>query len=358
VRCCILRNYEGFPDRNAGSDIDFLVSPTQLPLAIAAVETIEGIRIIGYLERPSVAMLYLDGVDCGEEARGIEIDFDLSLDWKGMAFLDVNEVLRATLARRAGEVIFLTPSAAHEAITSLFASLLVGGFVKERYFARVQGTFAQTRPEVLAALEPRFGKKVAERLVDGVIAGDRPRLLGMLGRLRAALTLRSFRRQPLKSLIEIARHYWCELVLRFSSATRETVSITGGIAADRERLVAALLPRLRAAAAVVERGAAAGTISQALSRFSPRRNLILRVVHGERSGKADLILRIPTAGKAYSRNDGGFKTVKTGRQQATLDPNQTLTEITESAYAAIMDTLAARANNQLSKRLKQRKSAS
>jgi hypothetical protein len=254
LRPCVLRNYQGFPASNVGRDIDFLISPSQLPRAIRALRSIEGVRIIGYLERSSVAEVYLQGISAVPGVRGLEVDFDLSLAWKGMPFLTIDAVLQAAVPRPAGGLtFFFVPSPVHEAVISLFASLLVGGWLKEKYFPDVQRTFAGSRFEVIGALQPQFGRKSATRLVDSVIGGDREKILGCVGTLRFSLALRSLLRRPVRSILTFVRHYTSELAVRFSPETLENVCILGPEGCGNATTTEALMPMLQCSAASVEK---------------------------------------------------------------------------------------------------------
>jgi hypothetical protein len=255
VRFCVLRNYEGFPENNAGSDIDFLIVESDLPRAVRALGAIEGIRVVGFSERSWVAHAFVEGVRPSDETRAMQVDFLWNLSWKGLTYAPGEEILRTAIVRRAGNLEFLVPSAPHEAITSLFASLLKSGWLKEKYFAQVQTTFATSPDEVRAALIPQFGTKTAKTLLSAVIAGDRRALMKCVRPLRTALALRSLLYKPLSSVVAIVRHYVREIAVRFSPASVENVNIVGPDQRIVEEVVHDLLPILYCTAKVVETSA-------------------------------------------------------------------------------------------------------
>jgi hypothetical protein len=253
LRPCILRNYEGFPDTNAGNDIDLFIHPSELPRAMRALGSLAGIRIVGFTERQYVANVFLEGSSAAPGIRMQHVDFNLRLTWKGLPYLSTAAVLQAAIPRSAGNLKFLVPRPVHEAVISLFASLLVGGWLKEKYFPEVQRTFARDRSEVIDALSMQFGLKAATRLVESVIAGDRRKILGCIGSLRASLALRSLLRRPVRSVFAIARHYWNEFAIRFSPQTLETVCLLGPDGCGKAAIVESLTPMLQSAAVVVEK---------------------------------------------------------------------------------------------------------
>ncbi len=258
VRACVLRNYESFPASNAGNDIDLLILPSELPRAIRALRSIQQLRIVGYSEGPFVANLFLAGVCPSPGVRALQIDFDLGLTWKGLPYLSTETVLDAARPRRAGSLEFFVPSPVHEAIISLFASLLVGVWLKERYFPGVRRTFARDRTEAIAALLPQFGAKAATAVVDAVIDGGRGGILDCVGPLRAALLRRGLLRRPASGALAMARHHVRVFAFRHSPQQLVTVGVLGcgghsETQLGEKQLIEALLPMLRASARVVER---------------------------------------------------------------------------------------------------------
>jgi hypothetical protein len=309
LRPCVLRNYEGFPTMNIGNDIDFLIRPSELSRAMRALSSIEGIRIVGYAERQYVANIFLEGVSSVTGIRMQHVDFDLSLSWKGLPYLTTDAVLQAAIPRCAGNLTFMVPCPVHEAIISLFASLLVGRWLKEKYFPEVQRTFAGYRIQVLAALQPQFGLKNARRLVDSIIGGDRGEILGCVRSLRVSLGLRSLLQRPVRSILAIFRHYTNELAIRYSPETLETVCILGPEDSGKATMTEALMPMLRSSAVEVEqqrytpsspfknksRGSFPNTDSSAESQASSMARVLLWLLDEwtrQFTGKRNLKLRI------------------------------------------------------------------
>jgi hypothetical protein len=252
VRACILRNYEGFPTENAGSDLDFLIAPEDMPPAVSALYSIERIRVVGCAERFSGTSFFVEGVEAEAGSRAFQIDFITGLNWKGSPFLTTSAVLDLAIERRVGGLTFLVPSPIHEAIVSLFSGLLVGGVVKEKYFPRVQGTFSERGPEVVAALAPQFGSRVARRLADAVIAGDRRKILKCIRPLRRSLAIRSLYRHPISSIHNALGHYRCEFAVRRLPGTLHVIRISGAASRFKDDLVSGLLIHLKNAAKVIE----------------------------------------------------------------------------------------------------------
>jgi hypothetical protein len=254
VRPCILRNYEGFPTINVSNDVDFLIHPSELPNAIRALRSIPGIRIVGYAEREYVAHVFVEGVSRPPGIRALQVDFIWSLCWKGLPYLqsDADTVFQAAIPRQAGSLGFLVPSPAHEAIISLFSSLLVATHIKEKYHPKVQRTFADERLEAIAALFPAFGLKTATRLVDSVIGGDREEIKRCVRSLRLSLALRSFLRRPIQSAGAVTGYFKREFAVRLSPKNLETVCILGPHGCGKTTIIEGLMPMLQSSAKILE----------------------------------------------------------------------------------------------------------
>jgi hypothetical protein len=415
LRPCVLRNYEGFPASNSGNDIDLLIHPSELPRAIRALRSIQGIRFVGYTERPYVANVFLEGITAFPGGRSLQVDFDLSLSWKGLPYLSTETVLQAAVPRQSGTLSFFTPSPVHEAIISLFASLLVGGWLKEKYFPQVQRRFTGERSEAIGALLPQFGLKAATRLVDSVIDGDRPMILGCIRSLRVSLALRSLRHRPVRSAWAVLRHYANEIAIRYSQQTLETVCVSGHDGCEITSMIDNLLPLLHSSAVIVEKrhigqrrlfgselgesatGADSRTVAPSgalasmansvlwllaewLSQFKEKKNLTLRICDGichelsidpkgrryggpiwfarligKLSPSADLWILLDGATDAaqaetLSYLDACRAFVKTRKSYIILDGSKPAAILMEEAYAAMINTLAHRADAQLMSR--------
>jgi hypothetical protein len=425
VRPCILRNYEGFPTNNIGNDVDFLIRPAELSRAIRALRSIRWIRIVGYTERPYVASVYLAGTSATPGGRSLHVDFDLSLSWKGLPFLPLDTVLQAAIPRRGGSLNFFVPDPVHEAIVSLLTSLLIAGWLKEKYFPQVQQTFAGERSKVIAALLPQFGLKAATRLADLVIDGDRRKVMACVPSLRTSLAQRSLLHRPFRSAQAVVRHCARELAECLSAESLETVCILGPGGGGKTTIIEGLIPILQSSAQVVEKcnlrqrlpyvressgrttsadshkqllggslvsmaKVALWLLEERLRQFIEKQYLTLHICEGyyhdlkvdpqryryfgpiwfarlicKLIPSPDLwIMMDPPKDNLQTTNPEGQPAeirrqldvyrafVKTRKRYVILDASQPADRVTERAYAAIIDTLAKRADKQLKRRFK------
>ncbi|MGC9157424.1 MAG: hypothetical protein ACP5FH_00435 [Terracidiphilus sp.] len=253
VRFCILRNYEEFPARNVGGDVDFLIDRSQLAAALRAVHSISGIRIVGLTERAYVTGVFLAGASSTAGSRCLQLDFIWILSWKQMPFLPAEAVLQSAVPREAGELNFLVPLPAHEAITSLLMGLLYGGRAKEKYLSKVRQSFAACREEIIAALRPQFGLKATTRLMEAVTGGDLGKIDACAGPLRFSLCWRCLLRRPLGSVRGVLWYYKREIAVRLLPKNVDTICILDPDGGAQAEVIDELMPRLRYAAKVVHR---------------------------------------------------------------------------------------------------------
>jgi hypothetical protein len=252
VRPFVLRNYEGFPDNNVGSDVDFLIQRSELPSAIRALQSIHGIQIVGYAQRYYVAHVFVEGVTPAAGVRALGVDFIWSMNWKGLPYMPAETVLAAARALPAGNATFYAPTPVHEAVISLLATLIIGGRLKEKYLPKVRQSFGSNKSEALSALSPQFGLKVATRLVDSVIDGDRQRSLDCVRSLRIALVRRGMWQRPLHSVFASAGYHAGEVAVRCTPKTLETICLMGADGSGLAELAGNLVSLLKYSAKLVE----------------------------------------------------------------------------------------------------------
>jgi hypothetical protein len=248
---CFLRNYEEFPERNAGSDIDILVPPFQVREAIQALSSIDGVRIVGLAKRYYATQVFVEGVATDAQCSAMQVDFFGSVIWKGLPILETDEILHSAGLHSAGKLRFPVPHPAHEAILSLLSSLLVSGFLKEKYICKVQNTFATDRVKVIAALETEYGPTAPTRLVNAVAARAAGEIRACIRPLRASRLSRSLLQRPILTLQSVAGHYIREMQFRISPRQLESIFI---IAPERLReagMIDVLVAKLGSAAKIV-----------------------------------------------------------------------------------------------------------
>jgi thymidylate kinase len=244
IQCCVLRNYEKFPAKNVGNDIDILIRPRDIGRAVTTIARLPGLRETDFAQRPYVLNMFVAGVG-PDESFAIQIDLMLSLTWKGLEYLDPERVFAAAQRRNTENVSFLIPSPVHEAIISLMSSYLIGGWIKQKYQAGVIEQMAADPGQSAAELSPAFGTSLSRELICAVTQDDQIRMLRMLPRLRRALLKRSVARRPVATVLAVARHFATEIYLRFTPVLLQDICVLGPDGAGKTSVLSGALEVLR-----------------------------------------------------------------------------------------------------------------
>lgn len=242
---CVLRNYDGLPQRNSGNDIDLLISPHDLETVITILFGIEGVTITGILKRAYVASSFIRGVDWGEGCHAIQIDWVFLLGWKGIPYLSVSQVLADAQEVPGSGGLLKKPALYHEALISFFSSYLVGGWIKEKYQLMVREAFNQKKIEILSILCNLMPRYLAAALIVAVIEDNRKHLLVLLPKLKGQMLLRYLALHPFRSIRAIANHFFIELRIRYTSYPITTICFLGPDGSGKSSVIAGVVYKLK-----------------------------------------------------------------------------------------------------------------
>ena len=202
--------------------------------------------------RPYVANLCIQGIVYDDTEEALELDLVSALSWKGIEYLDCEEVLKRRRDLIQKNTVIPVPSPEDEAIISFMSSYLIGGFVKERYQQKVIETFQRNAEAVRERLAISFGSTLAGQVVESVIQDDRPRLASLLKPLHRELAKRAIVRAPAHAATRVIRHYVCEVQARYSRKQLTTVALMGVDGSGKSRVITGLQTRLSHAARKLE----------------------------------------------------------------------------------------------------------
>jgi thymidylate kinase len=250
---CVLRNYHSLPHLNDGTDLDLLVpEQTTRDVLVEILNAIPGAVITGQSRRDYVLSVFVSGVASQPSQNAIQVDFVNRLSWKGLAYLQVSDVLAHRQALSHDCAWLSVPSPRHEALVSFFSSYLVGGWIQDRYQPRVRCWFSEHREDVIGDLSQVIPADVAVRLVDAAIDDDRDELDAVLPRLRRGLLVTAVGRHPWRSVERIRSHYAAELRIRFGARRRFAVGFLGPDGAGKTTIIRQLTETLGGAAKDIE----------------------------------------------------------------------------------------------------------
>ncbi|MDP4623682.1 MAG: hypothetical protein NWT08_00950 [Akkermansiaceae bacterium] len=211
--CCpiLLRNHETFPDE-IGNDLDIYIRPERLSHAFSILSSCASSQqgMIGHIHRRGYFVaIWLRFPDCNEP---VHIDlYHGALTWHGLHFLDAQEFVQKSQPA-VSSCVYQIPSPCHEALISLLASILWGGFFKSRYQKQIAALLADQEQSRAFTnhLEQFFGRKGAE-LAAAVARGEAATLVdsAFSRKLRRNLFAHSLKTKPLASAIAWL-HHWFE----------------------------------------------------------------------------------------------------------------------------------------------------
>ena len=179
----VLRNYEGLPD-SISNDIDLLVAPLQRQLAEKTLRTAAseaGFRLHNRSEFATLALYF-----SSESLAEAHFDIFHGLQWRAFDFLNSDRFLE----KRIDRGLFSIPHPAHEAATSLLATMIYNGNIKEKYKPSIVAGFKADTLEARRLLGASYGEQNAAFIVESGIAQQWDRLRASTGRLRRSLITR------------------------------------------------------------------------------------------------------------------------------------------------------------------------
>jgi thymidylate kinase len=189
----VLRNYESLPESTT-NDIDVLVAPDDLDRAEKIMREQARASRFALHNRAAFATL---AFYFSHQETGATVHFDLftALKWRSLDFLRSDRFL--TRKRNLG--LFCVPHIAHEAATSLLATMIYTGQVKDKYKPAIQAGLAAEPAEATTLLAETYGENLARFVAEAGTAGQWRRIEVATPALRRALVLRQICTHPIRT---------------------------------------------------------------------------------------------------------------------------------------------------------------
>jgi thymidylate kinase len=169
------------------------------------------------------------------------IDLTPRMEWRGAEYIGNSTLLDSAEVSDFG---LNKPRLSHEALICWFASLIWGGFFKERYAYIIEQAAMDDGDCFLQVLTHAVGPKLGARLFALALERKSRQSAAIVKPIRRALWLRAFARQPLRTVRCLFSHYGREVVLR----VRPTVpwfAVLGLDGSGKSTLILGLQERLR-----------------------------------------------------------------------------------------------------------------
>jgi thymidylate kinase len=139
------------------------------------------------------------------------IDLTPRMEWRGAVYISNSSILNSAERSALG---LAKPRLANEALICWFASLIWGGFFKERYAPLIEQAATRDAECFLRALTYAVGSKLGASLFSLASQGNCAESVLMVKSLRRALWLRGFARRPTETIVGLISHYFREVSLR------------------------------------------------------------------------------------------------------------------------------------------------
>ena len=208
---CFLRNYEKLPEVNMGHDLDIQV-------AQGVEDKLDGIidelclkfnaQIIRKHKRQLVYQFYI--LYGGKNI--LVLDFhNAGEQYRGVIYLSNSEILSERIRYKN----FFIPDPVHEALISLFSSLLWGGFIKKKYAKKIKAAFLNNHIKAENALKKVLGGKYASQIINDIIKGRYEKLEKDCSKYKRRMLLHGLIKNPISFIRNNILYYYYELIYRF-----------------------------------------------------------------------------------------------------------------------------------------------
>ncbi len=210
VRYCVLRGYKWLPEM-VDHDLDLFIHPDHLkPFSRILDQVCSSTRWVTFrkINRFKFYSWYLAHKDILSFDTLIHIDVWTQIHWKALIYADAHLIL---CTRKRGKGFWIS-SPGSEAAISLLKEYLQAGRVKDKGEGKTKKRIIkliQEDPEnFLAALDPYFGRKMSQFMLDCAANADWRRLEGEVNRVRRNLLLRALRRHRIKQIYSWLGFFW------------------------------------------------------------------------------------------------------------------------------------------------------
>ncbi|MBQ0799826.1 MAG: hypothetical protein KBT63_11130 [Porticoccaceae bacterium] len=246
---CVLRNYEGLPNRSSGNDIDMLIRESDFEAIVKIIKDIDSVIITTIVRRFYVKSIFIYGVSWGDARTAIKFDFVPSnFYWKGLPYLGCDEVFNKMIEVPSSGGMLMRPSPCHEAVISFFSSYLIGKWINEKYQKNVQAVFANNRAEVLQILQGFLSRKLSNSLLNAVIDDDRDAIFTLLSSIKFQLIIGELWKNPIKAFCSAVRHHVDEIKVQFTQYPITNVCFLGVDGSGKSSVISAISRELEGVA--------------------------------------------------------------------------------------------------------------
>lgn len=133
IKYCILRNYETLPKTLKSGDIDFLIESKHKEQVEKIINSIKDIYVIGITKRSYVHNYFLYNIEKGGSSNALQVDFIFNYIYKGIEYLNINNILNNTRKYITNSFSFNIPSKIDETFIKFIPQYLHKGIINSKY---------------------------------------------------------------------------------------------------------------------------------------------------------------------------------------------------------------------------------
>jgi len=216
IEYCVLRNYEGLPEK-VGNDIDIWVVPTQaielrtILFSVAEELNWELVRYLPWVNYRGGRYFF---VRRSEGVTVVHIDVFDFIAWKGISYVDETFLAKHLLLHPKG---FFVPSPGIEASILLLKTLLFEGKVLEKYRHRIVAFSTKDSKTFAESLSKPFGRRTANAILSMAKEERWSEIEKSRHSLQRRLVIRAVANRPLFQARQSVLYFYSRLRERLSA---------------------------------------------------------------------------------------------------------------------------------------------
>lgn len=242
IKWMVMRNYEGLPDFNRSKDVDIGISKSDFQrVNILISETLNRHGFTNMFKvRYQYAICSTYFYQSEEKVDSIKIDLIDGFVWKGAQLVDFDRVY----ARSNKYGCFHVPSSVDDAFMLLIKPLMTGGFIKQKYVQDIDEALDADEDELLKQYKDVFGNVIYKKTAQHIIKRDYEKLIPYKKVISHSAWLRCLRRQPIKTMTQMAEHYWLEMKRWFIRKKPTIIAVLGSESIEKSAFIDAFVDKL------------------------------------------------------------------------------------------------------------------
>ena len=168
IKYLILKNYENFPNKNISNDIDMLTKKKEIKKIINLIKKLKNIKIIKLFYKSNGVAVYIYGIKRVNGSNSLQIDLLWGLNWKGISYLDTNEMLNNRKKITKNKINFYVPNKYNNQNFIILNQLLKYKKIDINYYKKIKAFINQHKRESLDNISTIVGTSNAKIIISNI----------------------------------------------------------------------------------------------------------------------------------------------------------------------------------------------